>query len=53
MSSLPCHISNGKLNRHGRIVGGSDAVRGSIPYIASLTRRGGHFCGNTSSKESA
>lgn len=40
VSSLQC-----EQFRHGRVVGGSDAARGSIPYIASLTRRGGHFCG--------
>lgn len=48
VSSVPCKsismpISNGF--RNGRIVGGVSATRASIPYIASLTRRGGHFCG--------
>lgn len=42
VSSVPCQV--GKM-RDGRIVGGTNALRGSIPYIASLTRRGGHFCG--------
>lgn len=29
----------------GRIVGGQLTEPGEIPYIVSLTRRGGHFCG--------
>uniref|UniRef100_A0A1L8DQT2 Putative trypsin-like serine protease n=1 Tax=Nyssomyia neivai TaxID=330878 RepID=A0A1L8DQT2_9DIPT len=33
--------------RGGRIVGGSDAKRNEMPYVVSLTRRGGHFCGAT------
>ncbi|XP_055703761.1 transmembrane protease serine 9-like isoform X2 [Phlebotomus papatasi] len=34
-------------SRTGRIVGGSDAERSEMPFIVSLTRRGGHFCGAT------
>lgn len=48
VSSVPCgsiSIAGKSTIRDGRIVGGTNAVRGSIPYIASLTRRGGHFCG--------
>ncbi|XP_055692638.1 transmembrane protease serine 9 [Lutzomyia longipalpis] len=33
--------------RSGRIVGGSDAKRNEMPFVVSLTRRGGHFCGAT------
>lgn len=45
MSSVPCRAIENDGFRNGRIVGGANAIRGSIPYIASLTRRGGHFCG--------
>lgn len=33
--------------RDSRVVGGIDAERGETPFIISLTRRGGHFCGGT------
>ncbi|KAM7356121.1 trypsin 3A1 isoform 1-T1 [Cochliomyia hominivorax] len=33
--------------RNPRIVGGLEASRHEMPYIVSLTRRGGHFCGAT------
>ncbi|XP_055854122.1 transmembrane protease serine 9 [Episyrphus balteatus] len=39
-SSLSCQGS-----RTSRIVGGSEAEKNEMPYIVSLTRRGGHFCG--------
>lgn len=45
MSSVPCRMADKDGFRNGRIVGGVPVVRGSVPYIASLTRRGGHFCG--------
>jgi secreted trypsin-like serine protease len=41
--SLPCL----KLTRDSRVVGGSDAAQGQTPFIASLTKRGSHFCGAT------
>lgn len=44
VSSIPCEPLKNEF-RGGRIIGGTNAIRGSIPYIASLTRRGGHFCG--------
>lgn len=44
MSAVPCQLASNGF-RDGRIVGGTNAVRGSIPYIASVTRRGVHFCG--------
>ncbi|KAL5290535.1 hypothetical protein ACFFRR_010107 [Megaselia abdita] len=34
-------------SRNSRIVGGSEADRHEMPFIVSLTRRGGHFCGAT------
>lgn len=37
VSGLPCQSDYAR--RSGRIVGGMDALRGSTPYIASLTRR--------------
>ncbi|XP_031622055.1 trypsin-1-like isoform X2 [Contarinia nasturtii] len=42
LSSAPCQAIN---IRDGRIIGGTNAVRGSMPFMASLTRRGGHYCG--------
>ncbi|XP_018795641.1 PREDICTED: trypsin-1 [Bactrocera latifrons] len=38
-SSLPCN------HRSPKIVGGSDAEKSEMPYMVSLIRRGGHFCG--------
>uniref|UniRef100_U5EPL4 Putative serine-type endopeptidase n=1 Tax=Corethrella appendiculata TaxID=1370023 RepID=U5EPL4_9DIPT len=43
LSSIPC----GKITRNARIVGGFNAKKGEIPYIASLTKHGSHFCGAT------
>ncbi|XP_058119964.1 transmembrane protease serine 9 [Anopheles ziemanni] len=40
LSSVPC---GGQQQQ--RIVGGLDSSRGQITYIASLTKRGGHYCG--------
>ncbi|XP_055524358.1 trypsin-1 isoform X2 [Wyeomyia smithii] len=40
ISSTPCVSSS----RQQRIVGGHDSARGQTTYIASLMRRGGHFC---------
>lgn len=37
----------GCAGRHARIVGGLDADRAEFPFVVSLTRRGGHFCGGT------
>ncbi|XP_321740.6 trypsin-1 [Anopheles gambiae] len=39
LSSVPCG------RQQQRIVGGVNSNRGQITYIASLTKRGGHFCG--------
>lgn len=44
---MPCLQYSSNEHRDSRIVGGSDAEIGETPYIASLTRRGGHFCGAT------
>ncbi|XP_017841549.2 transmembrane protease serine 9 [Drosophila busckii] len=40
-TKLPCTVRNPK------IVGGSEAERNEMPFIVSLMRRGGHFCGAT------
>lgn len=42
VSSTKC-----QSNRNSRIVGGTEADRHEMPFIVSLTRRGGHFCGAT------
>ncbi|CAH0546791.1 unnamed protein product [Brassicogethes aeneus] len=36
-----------KSRRIGKIVGGQDATKGEFPWLVSITRRGGHFCGGT------
>jgi len=41
VSNQPCSVRNPK------IVGGSEAERNEMPYMVSLMRRGGHFCGGT------
>ncbi|KAF6214294.1 hypothetical protein GE061_009034 [Apolygus lucorum] len=40
-------IACGRGGRSGRIVGGTDASPGEFPWIVSITRRGGHFCGGS------
>ncbi|XP_001353486.3 transmembrane protease serine 9 [Drosophila pseudoobscura] len=40
-TSQPCTVRNPK------IVGGSEAERNEMPFMVSLMRRGGHFCGGT------
>ncbi|XP_066993441.2 trypsin-1 [Anabrus simplex] len=43
-ADVPC----GKQNpRRSRIVGGLPASPGEFPWLVSITRRGGHFCGGT------
>ena len=39
VTSVPCS------QRNPKIVGGLEAERHEIPYMVSLTRRRGHFCG--------
>ncbi|VEN63228.1 unnamed protein product [Callosobruchus maculatus] len=33
--------------RIGKVVGGQTAEKGEFPWLVSITRRGGHFCGGT------
>nr|XP_015833214.1 PREDICTED: trypsin-1 isoform X1 [Tribolium castaneum] len=35
------------VRRDGKIVGGTNADKGEFPWLVSITRRGGHFCGGT------
>ncbi|KAG8247486.1 hypothetical protein J6590_059921 [Homalodisca vitripennis] len=44
-ANVDCGVS--RALRHGRIVGGQDAAQGEFPWLVSLTRSGGHFCGGT------
>ncbi|KAJ8943777.1 hypothetical protein NQ314_009656 [Rhamnusium bicolor] len=47
------HLADVKCGRHntarrlGKIVGGQNAEKGEFPWLVSITRRGGHFCGGT------
>ncbi|KAJ8678861.1 hypothetical protein QAD02_014648, partial [Eretmocerus hayati] len=34
-------------NRQARIVGGENAIPQEFPWLVSITRKGGHFCGGT------
>ncbi|XP_044759117.1 trypsin-1 isoform X1 [Coccinella septempunctata] len=36
-----------KTVRNAKIVGGEDAEKAEFPWLVSITRRGGHFCGGT------
>ncbi|CAB0017987.1 unnamed protein product [Nesidiocoris tenuis] len=40
-------VACGRVGRSGRIVGGTDASPGEFPWIVSITKRGGHFCGGS------
>ncbi|KAF5302968.1 hypothetical protein FQA39_LY10146 [Lamprigera yunnana] len=44
-ADVPC--GKRKYIKSGKIVGGQDAVEGEFPWLVSLTRRGGHFCGGS------
>ncbi|XP_055904067.1 trypsin-1 [Eupeodes corollae] len=49
VAGIECQKSFSSLScqgpRNPKIVGGSQAGKNELPYIVSLTRRGGHFCG--------
>ncbi|XP_031356249.1 serine proteinase stubble-like isoform X2 [Photinus pyralis] len=42
---VPC--GRRKLGRAAKVVGGENATEGEFPWLVSLTRRGGHFCGGS------
>ncbi|XP_019869611.2 plasminogen-like [Aethina tumida] len=44
-ADIACGKQKGR--RFGKIVGGQEAVKGEFPWLVSITRRGGHFCGGT------
>ncbi|XP_063230462.1 plasminogen [Bacillus rossius redtenbacheri] len=44
LSDVPC---GRRWRRSGRIVGGEATNPGEFPWLVSITRRGGHFCGGT------
>ncbi|PSN32730.1 Serine proteinase stubble [Blattella germanica] len=44
MTHVPC---GRQWRREARIVGGESANPGEFPWLVSITRRGGHFCGGT------
>nr|CAD7411373.1 unnamed protein product [Timema cristinae] len=44
LSDVPC---GRQWRRSGRIVGGEATNPGEFPWLVSITRRGGHFCGGT------
>lgn len=43
------NVECGKVHtkRFGKIVGGQAAKPGEFPWMVSITRRGGHFCGGS------
>ncbi|KAF7992147.1 hypothetical protein HCN44_001472 [Aphidius gifuensis] len=46
VANVPC--GQGKLTRRmPKIVGGQDAIPSEFPWLVSITRKGGHFCGGT------
>lgn len=45
MSDIDCGKSI--VNRGARIVGGSATIPGQFPWMVSITRHGGHFCGGS------
>ncbi|XP_046490004.1 uncharacterized protein [Neodiprion pinetum] len=46
LADIPCgRAASG--SRSARVVGGVDAVPREFPWIVSITRKGGHFCGGT------
>lgn len=47
-----CKVANvdcGRIQsrRLGKVVGGQEAREGEFPWMVSITRRGGHFCGGS------
>ena len=44
MADVPCGV---QLRRESRIIGGKNAVPGEFPWLVSIKRLGGHFCGGT------
>lgn len=60
MADVPCGLSGAGARSSGargsgersvgavtRIVGGEEALRGEFPWIVSISKGGGHFCGGT------
>ncbi|KAK5640309.1 hypothetical protein RI129_011120 [Pyrocoelia pectoralis] len=45
VADIPC--GRRKLSRAAKVVGGENATEGEFPWLVSLTRRGGHFCGGS------
>ncbi|XP_015179984.1 PREDICTED: transmembrane protease serine 9 [Polistes dominula] len=46
LADVPCgHGESG--TRTARIVGGQNAIPKEFPWLVSITRKGGHFCGGT------
>ncbi|XP_044728724.1 trypsin-1-like [Chrysoperla carnea] len=45
LSDIDCGKS--VVNRGARIVGGSATIPGQFPWMVSITRHGGHFCGGS------
>jgi secreted trypsin-like serine protease len=44
VADVPC---GRQWRREERIVGGESTKPGEFPWLVSITRRGGHFCGGT------
>ncbi|KAK2581517.1 hypothetical protein KPH14_005176 [Odynerus spinipes] len=46
LADVPCGRGE-SVTRTARIVGGQNAVPREFPWLVSITRKGGHFCGGT------
>ncbi|KAI4473336.1 hypothetical protein M0802_016178 [Mischocyttarus mexicanus] len=47
MADVPCGHGESGGTRTPRIVGGQNATPREFPWLVSIKRKGGHFCGGT------
>ncbi|XP_051175227.1 trypsin-1-like [Leptopilina boulardi] len=46
LADVPCGHGATRI-RNARVVGGQDAIPREFPWLVSITRKGGHWCGGT------